>query len=341
MTRIRLHFLLVLALLAPSLEARAWEVLAKGIRYLRKSTANQKIHAIRVNLRSPHVGFRATRRSHWGRVVSSFGKLYGATVAVNGDFFGSTGVSGLAVADGKLLSSDSQESYLALGADNKVEIQKSAHDQLPAKDVPRWYRQAVGGRPVLLWDGKVGSKVDCEGTLCTLRHPRTATGLSADRRYLFLVVVDGRRPGAAGMTTRELAEHMKGLGAHWALNHDGGGSSTMWIRGKGVVNRPSDGRERVVKNHLAVTWQTPYCHGTLRGQVSNAKNAKPIRGAQVSVDGGTWKATTNATGLYEVKRVQCGIRSIAAQARRFLPGKRSATVDPMSTAGANLKLAPQ
>lgn len=50
----------------------------------------------------------------------------------------------------------------------------------------------------------------------------------------------------------ELGALMKELGAHNALNLDAGGSSAMWIRGKGVVNSPSDGSERVTGNHLAV-----------------------------------------------------------------------------------------
>jgi len=42
-----------------------------------------------------------------------------------------------------------------------------------------------------------------------------------------MVVVDGRQAQSRGMTQRELAELMLNLGAHYALNLDGGGSSTM------------------------------------------------------------------------------------------------------------------
>jgi MYXO-CTERM domain-containing protein len=59
------------------------------------------------------------------------------------------------------------------------------------------------------------------------------------------------------MTCKELATLMEGLGAHDALNFDGGGSTTMWIKGKGVVNHPSDGAQRVVANHLAI-----HAHGS-------------------------------------------------------------------------------
>ena len=36
------------------------------------------------------------------------------------------------------------------------------------------------------------------------------------------------------------------------MNLDGGGSSAMYVRGRGVVNDPSDGSQRVVANHLGV-----------------------------------------------------------------------------------------
>ena len=71
------------------------------------------------------------------------------------------------------------------------------------------------------------------------RHPRTAVGITGDERLL-LVTVDGRSNQAHGMSIPELAELMESLGAESALNLDGGGSTTMWIDGKGVVNYPSD-----------------------------------------------------------------------------------------------------
>jgi exopolysaccharide biosynthesis protein len=40
-------------------------------------------------------------------------------------------------------------------------------------------------------------------------------------------------------------------GACTAVNLDGGGSSALWL-GDRIVNRPSDGVERRVANHLGV-----------------------------------------------------------------------------------------
>ncbi|HET8796541.1 MAG TPA: phosphodiester glycosidase family protein, partial [Thermoanaerobaculia bacterium] len=78
-----------------------------------------------------------------------------------------------------------------------------------------------------------------------------AAGLSSDGRTLYLVVADGRREGVPGLTLPELAAFLAELGACRAMNLDGGGSSALWL-GDRIVNRPSDGAERNVGNHLAV-----------------------------------------------------------------------------------------
>ena len=58
--------------------------------------------------------------------------------------------------------------------------------------------------------------------------PRTAFGLSADGRWLYGVVVDGRQPGySEGADGDDLVRIMKAAGAADAINMDGGGSSTL------------------------------------------------------------------------------------------------------------------
>ena len=54
------------------------------------------------------------------------------------------------------------------------------------------------------------------------------------------------------MTLGGLAREMVSLGAVWAVNLDGGGGSAMWVKGQGLVTRPSDGSERPVTNALVV-----------------------------------------------------------------------------------------
>jgi len=113
--------------------------------------------------------------------------------------------------------------------------------------------QAVGGGPRLLIGGVISVEAAAERfaqIFATRRHPRTALGLY--RNQLVLVTVDGRQPGFSdGMTLWELARLMQSLGCTDAMNLDGGGSTTMVIRGK-ITNSPSDGWERKVANGLAL-----------------------------------------------------------------------------------------
>jgi phosphodiester glycosidase len=116
----------------------------------------------------------------------------------------------------------------------------------------------VGGWPRLVVDGRsVADSVDrMEGTFprfSVTRHPRTAVGFSRDSTTLYLVTVDGRSESSSGMSLAELAALMQSLGAAQSLNLDGGGSTTLVLRGR-VVNHPSDSTgERTVGNALLVT----------------------------------------------------------------------------------------
>ena len=90
------------------------------------------------------------------------------------------------------------------------------------------------------------------------RHNRTAVGIRPDGT-LMLLTVDGRTRHSEGMTLDELTATLRWLGCSEALNLDGGGSTTMYVRDcphNGIVNHPSDnGRydyngERAVSNIL-------------------------------------------------------------------------------------------
>ncbi len=113
----------------------------------------------------------------------------------------------------------------------------------------------IGGGPTLISKGKVRITAVEERfrqDVALGRAPRTAVGLD-DRGNLLLATVDGRQPGySVGMTLRELARTLDELGAQEAINLDGGGSTTMAIKGE-VVNQPSDGQERRISNALIVT----------------------------------------------------------------------------------------
>ncbi|HDP97840.1 MAG TPA: T9SS type A sorting domain-containing protein [bacterium] len=114
--------------------------------------------------------------------------------------------------------------------------------------------ELVGGTPRIIRDGQVSVEYTQEGVgraFAYDRHPRTAVGFSADSTRVYFFTVDGRQPGySVGMSLFELANYMLEWDVSHAVNLDGGGSTTMVVRGN-IVNSPSDAAgERSVSNAL-------------------------------------------------------------------------------------------
>lgn len=83
------------------------------------------------------------------------------------------------------------------------------------------------------------------------RHPRTCLGITEES--IIFVTIDGRSETAAGMNLYEVQDFMLDLGCQDAINLDGGGSTSMWLKNEGIVNIPSDkSGERPVANALII-----------------------------------------------------------------------------------------
>ena len=96
--------------------------------------------------------------------------------------------------------------------------------------------------PLLMQDGYGVELIEYKG-FSDKRHPRSVVFEKEGK--ICLMVIDGRSKGnAAGMTLDEIQRFLMamdgGRGCASALNLDGGGSSTLWVKDKGVVNHPSD-----------------------------------------------------------------------------------------------------
>lgn len=117
---------------------------------------------------------------------------------------------------------------------------------------PAGVREALGGGPQLVADGEIavtGVEERFQPDVLLGRAPRTAVGVTAEG-HVFLLVVDGRNGDVSvGATLHELAGLMRDLGAVSAMNLDGGGSSTLVLRGM-VLNQPSSGEERPIGSAL-------------------------------------------------------------------------------------------
>jgi exopolysaccharide biosynthesis protein len=107
----------------------------------------------------------------------------------------------------------------------------------------------AGGGPRLVQQGRLSAAWEGFGH-AQARHPRTAVAITS-RGTLLFVTLDGRQTRSAGMRLDEFAAELIALGATEAINLDGGGSTTMVVRGD-IRNWPSDGSERPVSDALLI-----------------------------------------------------------------------------------------
>ena len=116
--------------------------------------------------------------------------------------------------------------------------------ELDKRDYPK-IKEALPGFSIIARNAKVVKGIERDKGI----HPRTAFGLSRDRRYMYVLVVDGRQKDwSIGATLAETAKILIDAGACDALNMDGGGSSSMcvWDRRKKkpvLINRHDANRK--------------------------------------------------------------------------------------------------
>jgi exopolysaccharide biosynthesis protein len=181
---------------------------------------------------------------------------------VNGDFFSLTDgtPTNLLVVNGRRFTPPNGAGVLAVDSAGVVHI---GHFTLAGAALQPFHpRDAVGGKPIIVRDSAMVAGIDSANgaAFSTTHHPRTAVGISRDGRRVMFVVVDGRqKPYSDSMALRQLATLMLSLGAHTAMNLDGGGSSTMLFADPAangalrIANRPSDKEgERGVGDAVAI-----------------------------------------------------------------------------------------
>ena len=240
--------------------AADWTRVGPGVDYQEFRDDTYDIHVTRVDLTNDDIQVIATRESEKGIRVSDFAKREHALVAINGDYFDErftpVGMTVGPCGEWQAATKIRREGYIAVG-DGRAQIARQSEVSLD-DDPDDWMEATVSGWPALIVGCKPVSPLPGSASFTRAPHPRTAAGLSKDRKTLYLVVADGRRTGVPGLTLPELATFMaEKLHACAAINFDGGGSSAMWVSDR-IVNRPSDGVERQVGDHLAVVLRSDY-----------------------------------------------------------------------------------
>jgi len=243
--------LLAFALLGVA-AADDWQPIARGIDYRLFPIGPSEAHVVRVDLADQGLRIIASAAEDRGLTVSEFARRRGALVAINGDYFDADFAPiGLAMGDGKVWATAREgvrrQEVVGVGG-HRLEIFPRSE---PLRTPEPWMTGAVSGWPAVVEGCDPVERLPGSDLFTRSAHPRTAVGLSGDRRTLYLVVADGRRADVPGLTLPELAEFLDGLGICTAVNLDGGGSSALWVEDR-IVNQPSDLVERPVANHLGI-----------------------------------------------------------------------------------------
>ena len=184
----------------------------------------------------------------------------GATVAINGSYFNMsnlTSCTALWLYGAEVATTVSDEFARCNGIigfkDGNFTIETYG-SSTPAAKLAAWgelYDGFIACGPILRRNGRsVDANVGGEGFYGP--HPRTMLGKCADGT-VYMVVMEGRMEGASGFSTANMVSLAEDLNMTDAINLDGGGSSTLWVNGAGVINRPSGGSVRTVPNIIIAT----------------------------------------------------------------------------------------
>jgi exopolysaccharide biosynthesis protein len=227
--------------------------------------SNQNIHFLKFKNKSKKLHTRfADLEDDTLRLTSVFAKQNNALAAVNGSFFNVK--EGYAVdlikIDGKVLDTTEikeakrgfhQKAAIVIQKNNLKILRGDTTDLLWDRHLKQKNVMVTG--PLLMYDGK---REPLSKTASTdNRHPRTCACVTHENDVI-LLTVDGRTAESQGVSLLELSFLMQNLNCKDAINLDGGGSTTMYIEGKGVVNMPCDNKkfdhegERKVSNILFI-----------------------------------------------------------------------------------------
>ena len=217
-----------------------WQEFAANIGYYHGKVADPLLEfwALRIDLDSPDTqivvkgGVMAKDGSTRNTKVTSFVRRNRLIAGINAVPFDVISMiegrpvknDGVVISGGELISpASSRYDALVFYTDGRAEIVKqSAIDSASIHNI----ENAIGGFNSVLKDGQPENR-----TLhLQPRHPRSAAGISANGKYLYFLVIDGRRKGSAGTTEKETALLLCALGSWNGINFDGGGSSALVLR---------------------------------------------------------------------------------------------------------------
>jgi exopolysaccharide biosynthesis protein len=300
---IKKQTLIALAALFVAFSALAdWQNVAPGVDFQEFRESNYDIFVTRIDLTNDAIRVIASRESERGLKVSDFAKRVHAIAAINGDYFDDKfnpiGMTVGPCGEWDNARRTKREGYVAISTKGQGRIARQA-DVSTSASAETWMAATISGWPALINNCEALTSTQLPGSDAFTRspHPRTAVGLSDDRNTLYFVVADGRRTGVPGLTLPQLGSFMASrLNACSAINFDGGGSTAMWV-GDHLVNRPADGVERPVGDHLAVILESDLqpCDPAQEAKLSAIRDAALNKGAVATITTTTTTTKTTVT----------------------------------------------
>ena len=210
-------------------------------------TAQRKVFILDVTLNSSNtlgIGFSTTNVA-----TTTMNKNYNAVAGINAGYFQLSGstpkdpyirINGATVQAGTASTSAIFTNSALIIHNNEAKVKKFTEfittlNQTAAAIPVADAENIIVSGPMLITGG-VLETVDMNNSHNTSKTARTGLGVSADGKRVFMVVVDSYSP-FTGVSTPELAKILQALGAVDAMNFDGGGSSTMYVKDQGDNGR--------------------------------------------------------------------------------------------------------
>jgi len=285
----------------------------------------QVVHCVKIDLSDPGVKLLATpaassyvanSRETLSLSVPDFLRNNGLQVAADANFYSAnpggsdpssegvpSNVDGLLISTGRVVSAaDSTRTASLLFTTNKTPI-IALNNGAPGTNTTGIYNAVTGYYPVLTNGVNVWAVYNAAfnsaypDSFIHQTQPRTAFGISQDRRYLFMMTIDGRQSGYSdGALDAETAMWLLQFGAWDGINMDGGGSTAMYMAdcsGNPVGLNHSSllvaiGRERYIGAHFGV-----YADA-LDSYITQVSVAPGVTDATV-----TWTTTTPSSSQVE------------------------------------------
>lgn len=209
----------------------------------------RRVHVLDVTLDGENtlgIGFSTTNKS-----TVSMCNDYDAVAGINAGYFPMSGASdkdpyirinGVTVQNGHLGVSQIFTNSVLLIHENVATVRKftenSTNLNQVAAAIPVSQAQSViVCGPMLITNGRLDDQ-NMNSSHNSSSTARTGLGITTDGKRVFMVVVDYNQ-GATGVQTPQLAKILQALGAYNAMNFDGGGSSTMFVKDQGDNGRVS------------------------------------------------------------------------------------------------------